>query len=96
MQKITNKPTLVWELGTDCLPNSDLTYLDLIEFTNYTKPESAIIQVDWFFNSPEVQKKYSETLNQIMKQALDNGYGWVMFDCDLETITECEAQNANN
>ena len=89
MQKITNKPSLIWELGTDCLPESDLKLLDNPENVSFTKPEASIINVYIFtYLVKNNSNPYSDTLTAIMKQAEELKYDYVMFDCDLETDVE--------
>jgi len=88
MQKITNKPSLIWELGTDCLPESDLKLLDDSNLVSFTKPEASILNVDVWRDIIGQNNPFSATLSAIMDQAKVNGYQYVMFDCDLETSVE--------
>lgn len=85
LQNIINKPSLIWELGTDCLPESDLALLDDRNLVSYCKPEASILNVDVWRDIIGENNPFSDTLNAIMEQAKNKGYQWVMFDCDLET-----------
>jgi len=89
-QRIINKPTMIWELGTDCLTEFDCKMLDNPDYVSFTRPEGAIIHVETL---KKVYKVYSTIMKSILDQAIEHNYDWVMFDCDIETMVDFQFDN---
>lgn len=81
---------MIWELGTDCLTDSDLELLDNPEYASFIRPEASIIHVEIL---KLVYQFYSPIMKSILDQAIEHNYDWIMFDCDIETMVDFQFGN---
>jgi hypothetical protein len=73
--KIANLPTLIWELGTDCLTAKDVENLCDDDLVSMQNGPMALISVELF--DMALRGHYSATMGYIMDQAKLNRYDWV-------------------
>lgn len=77
-----------WFLGTDILDDENTKDLELMSqgvATSFNREEGAIYNTNEEFQREYKEKGYSPYFQEVIKEAKNRDYEWVLFDRDIET-----------